>query len=224
MKKQTQKFRNLYLGDSNISPLLLMLVVMFVSVLIISNILANRMVQVWVFSIDAGTLTFPVTYILSDLFSEVYGYKWSRRVTRYATVMNIILALFIKLSCALPAPDYFDPTPFTVALNGSFRIVIASIVSFYLGDFVNDVVFKHLKKKHKDMTGFSARAVLSSVVGSIVDTTAFVFIAFLGEMPAIEMPKMIFISVLMKVGYEIIILPATYKITKFVKEQELKYI
>ena len=76
--------KKIYVAGDNISPLMLGLVVLFVSCLIISNVLANQMLQVWRWSIDAGTLLFPITYVLSDVFSEVYGYKWSRRVTWWA--------------------------------------------------------------------------------------------------------------------------------------------
>ena len=71
--------------EARVSPLLLTLTVVFVSVLIMSNILANQMLSFGAWSFDAGTLLFPITYILSDVFSEVYGYRWSRRVAWYAT-------------------------------------------------------------------------------------------------------------------------------------------
>lgn len=206
--------------DASITPVLSVLMIVFVSFLLMSNILANRMLKVGTLSMDCGNLTFPVTYVLSDLFSEVYGYKWSRRVTTYATIMNIILALFIKLSCILPSPDYFDPTPFSTALNGSTRIVIASIVSYYLGDLFNDKVFSRMKKKNSDMKGFAGRAIVSSIVGELTDSTIFTLIAFFGTIPISEIPGMIIISVIAKTFYEILILPVTIKFTKYVKSIE----
>lgn len=205
---------------SEMTPLLSALMIVFVSFLIMSNVLANRMVRIGPFSLDAGNLTFPITYILSDLFSEVYGYKWSRRVTIYATILNLIFVVFIKIGCILPYPDYFDPSNFSIALNGSTRIVIASTISYYLGDLFNDKVFKKMKGNSKEIKGFGARALLSSLVGECVDSTIFCLGAFAFVIPISEMPGMIIINIIAKTGYEVIIFPVTYLVTKKVKMME----
>lgn len=209
------------INRSEISMMLLALVVIFVGFLMMSNILANRMVQFGPFSIDAGTLTFPITYILSDVFSEVYGYKWSRRVTWIAAGMNLIFSLLIMVACILPCPEWYDANLFTVAIGSSYRIVLASLISYVCGDFVNDRVFQAYKKRHSGFSGFSVRAIVSSLCGEIVDTSLFVLIAFLGTMPANEMLPMILISILLKTGYEVIILPITCKVTKWVQKHEV---
>ena len=203
-----------------VSPLLVRLTVLFTSCLIISNILANRMIQVGPWSVDAGTLLFPVTYILSDMFSEVYGYTWSRRVTWWAASMNLLFALLVALTNKLPSPDYFDPSPFQVALGSSFRIVVASILSYVMGDLVNDLVFRQMRKGKKALQGFKWRALVSSFVGQIVDSTLFVAIAFFGTMPVADLVSMIYLNIVAKVGYEIIILPLTYKVTRAVHRIE----
>lgn len=201
-----------------VSPLLVTLVVTFVSFLIMSNILANHMIQVGWWSVDAGTLTYPVTYILSDIFSEVYGYKWSRRVSWMAAAMTTIFSLLIMLSCALPQPEWYDGSHFAIALRSSFRIVIASVVSYTCGDFVNDRVFRRMKKKHPDsLKGFTWRAIVSSLVGNTVDTSMFVLVAFLGSMPTSEMLGMVSIGIVLKTGYEACILPLTVLVTRKVK-------
>lgn len=202
------------------SPLLLALVVVFVSFLLISNIISNQMLQFFIFTIDAATLTFPVTYILSDVFSEVYGYKWSRRVSWIGIAMSLLFSLLIMLSIALPHPSWYDASHFQLAIGGSFRIVIASAVAFIGGDFINDIIFRFMKLRNTGMQGFSLRAITSSVFGAIVDTTLFVFIAFTFVVPFSEMGGMIFISVILKIGYEILILPVTKKLTEWVKAQE----
>lgn len=200
--------------SNRISPLLVKLVVLFTSCLIISNILANRMLQVGPWSLDAGNLLFPVTYILSDVFSEVYGYKWSRRVTWWASAMNLLFVILVAVTNILPAPDYFDPAPFATALSSSFRIVVASLLSYLVGDLFNDIVFRRMKKSHADMDGFVGRALLSSFVGQVVDSTLFVVLAFFGTMPIIDLVYMGLLNVLVKVGYELVILPVTYRVVK----------
>lgn len=210
--------------DTNrVSPLLVTLVVTFVSFLIMSNILANHMLQFWKWSVDAGTLTFPITYVLSDVFSEVYGYKWSRRVSWMAAAMTLVFSLLIMLACALPQPVWYDGSFFATALNSSLRIVLASIAAYVCGDIVNDKVFRRMKQAHPDsLKGFKLRAIVSSLFGNSVDTSIFVVVAFTGSMPVNEMVPMVLVSIVLKTGYEFVILPITSLITKMVKEQEAK--
>lgn len=215
MNKQTHVNK-----DNHISMLLLLLVVVFVGFHMISNILANRLVQLGPWSIDAGTLTFPITYILSDVFSEVYGYKWSRRVSWLSAGMNVALSLLIMLACVLPAPDWYDSSHFLLAIGSSYRIVLASLISYVCGDYVNDKVFRRFKNKHKGIEGFSMRAIISSLFGETVDTSLFVIIAFTGTMLIDEMLYMILISIVLKTGYEVIILPVTYRIACWVQNHE----
>ena len=206
-----------------ISPLLVRLVVLFTSCLVISNILANRLVQVGPWSIDAGTLLFPITYVLSDVFSEVYGYRWSRRVTWWAAAMNLLFVALVALTNVLPAPEYFDSAPFQIALGSSFRIVVASIVSYVLGDLMNDKVFQRMKGDNSTIKGFAWRAFCSSLAGQIVDSHLFVLIAFYGTMPVQELGAMICLNIFAKVGYEVVILPLTYRVTKEVYNRERIY-
>lgn len=207
--------------DVKTSPLLLILVVTFVGFLMMSNILANQMLNFFGLTIDAATLTFSVTYILSDVFSEVYGYKWSRRVTWMAAALSLIFGLLILLVTHLPQPDWYDGSHFALGVGGSLRIVLASCVAFVAGDFVNDRIFRQMKKKHQgDLKGFSWRAIFSSIGGSIVDTTIFVFIAFTFVVPFNEMIPMILISVVLKTAYELLILPVTNIVVRKVKAFE----
>lgn len=206
--------------NEKVSNLLVILVVIFVSCLMISNILANYMISIFGYSFDGGTLLFPVTYILSDLFSEVYGYRWSRRVTWLAASMNTLFAVLVILVTKIPSPVWFDGSHFAIALCSSFRIVVASIISYCLGDWVNDIIFEHLKKNNPNFNLFKVRAILSSVGGSLIDTTTFVLIAFLFTMPINEMPAMIILSVISKILYELIVLPVTCKITNIVRHKE----
>lgn len=209
--------------NKSISPLLVRLVVLFTSCLIISNILANRLVQIGPWSLDAGNLLFPVTYILSDMFSEVYGYKWSRRVTWWAASMNLLFALLVALTNVLPAPEYFDPVPFQLALGSSFRIVVASLASFVMGDLVNDRVFRKMREGREVMQGFPLRAFVSSFVGQLVDSALFVTVAFGGTMPWADLAYMMGLNIVVKVGYEALILPLTYKVTQVVHNKENRY-
>lgn len=214
-----------FMEDQVVSPTLLVLVVLFVSCLVISNILANQTLQVWRWSVDAGTLLFPITYVLSDVFSEVYGYKWSRRVAWMATGMNALFAVLVFISIKWPHPEWFDASHFNLALGSSFRIVLASLVSYMIGDYVNDIVFRAMKKGTPmySMQGFKTRAVISSICGQIVDSCIFVIAAFLFTMPMSEIVPMIVINVVAKTGYELAVLPITFRIARRVKTSEIKF-
>lgn len=203
-----------------VSTLLLILCVVFVSCIIMSNILANNMLSVFIWSLDAGTLLFPITYVLSDIFSEVYGYKWSRRVTWIAMTLNVIFSLLIILTCHMPHPEWFDGDVFKAAVGGSLRIVLASAVSYQCGDWLNDIIFRHMKRKNSSDKLFPVRAIVSSFGGEIVDSSLFVIIAFIGTIPTSEIVPMILLNIFIKTCYEIIILPITVKVAKVIKKVE----
>ena len=205
-----------------VSTLLLILCLVFVSSIIMSNILANNMLSVFIWSIDAGILLFPITYVLSDIFSEVYGYKWSRRVTWIAMTLNIIFSLLIMLTCHMPHPEWFDGNAFQTAVGGSLRIVFASAVSYQCGDWLNDIIFRYMKRKNSSDRLFPVRAIVSSFGGEIVDSSLFVVIAFAGTMPTIEIIPMILLNIFIKTCYEIVILPVTVKVSKVIKRMEDK--
>mgnify|MGYP002769356751 CR=1 FL=1 len=208
------------MNNKKVSSILLTLCVVFVSCIIMSNVLANETLQVYKWSLDAGIFLFPITYILSDIFSEVYGYKWSRRVTWMAVTLNLIFSLLIILACKLPHPIWFDGSHFELALCGSFRIVLASAISYQCGDLINDIIFKNMKKNHSDSKGFIERAIVSSLGGECVDSTLFVMIAFLGTMPFSEIFPMIIMNIICKTGYEVMICPLTNIIMKKIKKLE----
>lgn len=210
--------------ETRVSPLLVRLVVLFTSCLIISNILANRMLLVGGYSIDAGNLLFPITYVLSDVFSEVYGYKWSRRVTWWAAAMNLLFAVLVSLTNRWPAPDYYNPAMFQEALGSSFRIVCASLISYVAGDWVNDKVFEYMRQRTMQGRGFAARAFLSSIAGQVVDSFLFVSIAFAGTMPRTQLFAMMCMNVLVKTVYELVVLPVTTKVAAVVRKAEEHYI
>lgn len=205
------------------TPTLVVLTAIFVSCMLISNILSNATIKVFAWSMDAGTLVFPLTYILSGIFSEIYGYKWSRRVTWIAAAMMLVFSALVWLVIALPKPEYYDGIHFAIALGGSIRILIASVVAFVTGDFVKDNVFSRLKKLQQG-EGFKTRAIISSIFGNAVDSSIFVLIAFLGTMPGTETVPMILLNILFKTTYEFLILPITDRVVKFLHKRELAHL
>ena len=137
-----------------------------------------------------------------------------------AVTLNLIFSLLIMLACKLPHPVWFDGSHFELALCGSIRIVIASAISYQCGDWVNDIIFRKMKKNRSNSKGFIGRAIVSSLGGECVDSTLFVMIAFFGTMPLTEIIPMILMNIIGKTCYEIIICPLTNVIMKKIKKLE----
>lgn len=208
------------------SELQTILTVLFVSCFLISNILAGKQFQLpFGITMTGAVMVFPMTYILSDLFSEVYGYRWSRITCYLAFAANLLMVLLFTAAIHTPAPSYWgNQEAFQTVLGNTPRVLLASLAAYVLGDFVNDKVFRAMKAKHPhSMSGFGARAILSSLCGEIVDSAVFIPIAFFGSMTLKTLIVMGITQVTLKVLYEMIVLPlnrfATAKVLRH--EQEL---
>lgn len=207
----------------NISELQVILTIVYVCALLISNVITSRQIQLpFGYTMTGGTIVFPITYILSDVFSECYGYKWSRKTCYYAFAMNVFMSLIFMIVINCPSPTWYqNAEAYTTVLSSAPRVLVASFSAFVLGDFVNDKVFAKMKEKHSDIKGFGARAILSSLAGECVDSLVFNPIAFLGTMTIPTLISMGILQVVIKVGYEIVIFPLTNLTAKKVNEYEL---
>lgn len=205
-----------------ISELQVVLTVVYVCALLISNVITSRQIQLpFGYTMTGGVIAFPITYILSDVFSECYGYKWSRKTCYMAFAMNVFMSLVFMIVINCPSPVWYENAEaYTTVLSSAPRVLIASFTAFVAGDFVNDKVFAKMKEKHSGMQGFGARAILSSFLGECVDSLIFIPIAFLGTMTIPTLVSMGVLQVTLKVGYEIIILPITRMIVKKVNQYE----
>lgn len=212
----------------NTSLLQTFLTILFVTALMISNIISSRIFNFFGFSMTSAVMIFPLTYILSDLFSEVYGYKWSRITCYLGFACNIFMVGVFYLVSALPTFDWAmgQAESFNSVLIGTASCTAASFIAFVVGDFANDRIFAKMKRKHQGLTnhkGFARRAMTSSLVGELVDSTIYLPLAFLVFNPIMKVTDvlvMIVMQVMLKTGYEMIILPLTTLITKKVSKYE----
>ena len=198
------------------------LTVLFVTALLVSNIVsAKQFLLPFGITMTGAVIVFPITYILSDLFSEVYGYKWSRITCYLGFLMNLFMVIVFQIAIVTKAPAYWtNQEAFQTVLGNTPRMLVASLTAFVVGDFVNDRVFRKMKGDNNTMKGFAGRAILSSLCGEIVDSTIFIPLAFIGSMPLNTLLIMGITQVCLKVGYEIVIIPLTTYITKKVSEKE----
>lgn len=208
-----------------ISLLQMWLTVIFVSCFLISNVLTGKQFTLpFGITMTAAVIVFPVVYVLSDIFSEVYGYKWSRTTCYMAFAMNLLMAGLFQVAIILPpSPFYAGQEAFAQTLGNAPRILAASLAAYVIGDFANDKVFRKMKERHAEsMKGYGSRAILSSLVGEMCDSCVFIPVAFIGTLPVREMFIMAVTQVCLKVGYEIIVLPLSTLACKRVRAYELQ--
>ena len=223
-----EKIKKLFTFDKPISALQIILTVLFVGVLMISNIISARLFNFFGFGMTCAVIVFPVTYILSDLFSEVYGYKWSRFTCYLAFTINLLAVGIFYLASCLPAVIPAQAEAFKSVLLGTFACTMASFIAFVVGDFVNDKIFAKMKKNHEGLRnhkGFAFRAILSSFAGELVDSCIYLPLAFLVFNPimgVVDVLIMIALQVTIKTIYEVLILPLTTFLTKKVSSYEYK--
>lgn len=208
--------------QKKISILQCVLTVISVVSILLSNIVVNKQIGLpFDIIVSGGLYVFPISYILSDVFSEVYGYKWSRFTCYLTFALNLIMALVFVLVLKSPSASCFtNQAAFEAVLGSTPRILAASLIAYVLGDFVNDKVFQFMKQSNGIEQAFGKRAFLSSVCGGLVDTSVFGIIAFLGVLSFKEIIIMNIAETILKLVYELAILPITKRVVKIVKKVE----
>ncbi len=194
----------------------------FVAFLLVSNIGAVKIIDIHGFLTDGGAILFPLTYIFGDILTEVYGFKYARRAiwTAFA-IMALASIVFLLVGKAPAGAEWGLQSSWDDILGFVPRIVIASLVAFLVGQFMNAFVLAKLKVKYgKDKLW--VRLTGSTIVGELFDTAVFTLVAFTasGFMSGPQMVKFIIQGWIFKTVVEIIMLPITYKIIAFLKKEE----
>ncbi len=192
----------------------------FVSVLLISNIVSTKIVDFGPFTFDGGTLLFPLSYIFGDVLTEVYGYKKTKKVIWLGFVSALLLSLSVIVIGKLPAdPNWGNQQAYDAILGLTPRIVLASLVAYFFGEFSNSFILAKLKIYTKGKFLF-VRTISSTLVGELLDTVIFVTIAFYGSLDNSLLFTILISNYLFKIGVEIIFTPLTYKIVAWLKKEE----
>ena len=178
--------------------------VLFVMCYVVSNLMAVKVISFFgLFYFDAGTITFPLAYMLGDVLTEMWGYRTARRTIILAFLCNVFVVICTQIGVWLPSPDYLDPT--AEAYNTVFsyvpRIVIASLTGFLLGELSNAWLMDKIKSKTKGRRLW-VRTIGSSIVGYVFDTVPFVLIAFLGVLTTRDLILMMISQYVMKLAIE----------------------
>jgi uncharacterized integral membrane protein (TIGR00697 family) len=204
--------------DIETSPKYLWFLTLFyVMVGVFANWYDSRLVQVFSFDTDAGTLIFPLTFLLSDLITEVYGFKHARRAIWCGFMFNILFVLYGQLVIHMPSPTY--PTNnkvFDALLSTNFRIILASSISYLISEPFNSFVMAKLKIETNGKF-LGIRFLASTFFAACIDSFIFSIIAFYGVMSNINLFHLILTMWLIKVVIEIIGLPFSIRLTKKLK-------
>jgi uncharacterized integral membrane protein (TIGR00697 family) len=192
----------------------------FVVILLVSNLVAQKVCLIGPFAVSGAILLFPVTYIFGDVFTEVYGFAASRRAIWLGFFGTTLLYLMGAITIALPpASGWHNQAAFAAVFGFIPRILAASLVAFLVGEFANSFTMACLKLLTNG-TKLWTRTIGSTVVGQAVDTTLVVFLTFVGTIPLSTMGNMILTGYFLKVGYEILATPLTYLVINWLKRSE----
>lgn len=203
----------------------LIFAVMFVAAILIGNILAAKQIGAGAVGIPAGVLVFPLSYVMSDIVAEAYGFKAMRRIIWIGFAFTALQSLLMALANVLPAPVWYqNGHAFAIVAGLAPRIFLGQVLAYLVGEWANATVISKMKFLHFTWTGskgaFSIRAVASTVVGEFLDSAIFIPVAFIGVNPLNSILITVCLQASIKIAYEIIMLPFTNWLVKKVKHYE----
>jgi hypothetical protein len=193
----------------------------FVTVLLCANVIgAAKVAQVGGFTFGAGVLFFPVSYVFGDVLTEVYGYARARKVV-WAGFAALAFASFMSWATLAfpPAPGWPHQAAYETVFGATPRIVLASLVAYFCGEFCNSYILAKMKLFTSGRLLWS-RTIGSTIVGEAVDSLVFYPLAFLGLWERDLVIRVMLSNYLLKVLWEVVMTPFTYRIVSFLKRAE----
>lgn len=214
--------RNLQASNTHLkySHWFIIVVALFVTCLITANIIAVKLISVFGLVLPAAIIIFPISYILGDVLTEVYGYRQARRVIWLGFSCNLILVVAVWLGQLLPGASFWDgQAAYERILGYTPRILAASFVAYLVGEFSNSFVLAKMKIATNGRWLWT-RTIGSTLVGQGLDSLVFITLAFGGTIPLSALASAIITQWLAKSIYEAAVTPVTYKVVNFLKRQE----
>ena len=207
-------------------------VALFVTVLLVSNIIAVKLIHVGTLPfqflgsdllfLPAAMVVFPVSYIIGDVLTEVYGFKLARGVIWLGFICNALGALFIWLAGLIPAEIFWaDQEAYDAILGQARWVLLGSFAAYLVGEFSNSMVLARLKHATEGRYLW-LRTISSTVVGQGFDSFVFIFIAFGigGDLPTDQLFRIVLIQWVAKIAYEALATPLTYAVVTYLKRKE----
>ncbi|NLV52832.1 MAG: queuosine precursor transporter [Bacteroidales bacterium] len=221
-------------AKKQVSVSFMLMGILFCICLVAANLLETKVFKLWgPVSLTCGFIVFPVSYILNDVIAEVWGYRKARLIIWVGFAMNFFVMALAGVACALPPIEPGSDEAFKKIFAFAPQIVVASLIAFIIGSFLNALVMSKMKMADRNKGHFnfhfSMRAILSTLAGESADSFIFFPLAFYifptiftGE-PALPFNVMIGLmvtQVIAKTLYEVLVLPITIRIVKYVKRIE----
>lgn len=202
----------------NVSQRFVIIAAIFVTCLITANIIAVKIISVGFAVLPAAIIVFPLSYIFGDILTEVYGYRWARKVIWLGFLCNLIFVFFAWVGQLLPAASFWEGQEAYVSILGyAPRLLVASFCGYLVGEFANSFIMAKMKVATQGRWLW-ARTIGSTIVGQGLDTSIFIIIAFAGT-PSFT-PMLILYHWLAKTAIEVLATPLTYKAVNYLKKKE----
>ena len=196
------------------------IVAIYVACLISANTVAVSVLDLGPFAADAGTITFPIAYIVGDVLTEVYGFRIARRVIWLGFMANIFAVSVYQMAMLFPTHnDAASDAGFELVFANTPRILLASMAAYLIGSFTNAAIMSRLKVRMQGKHLW-VRTISSTIVGQGLDTVVFVLIAFAGVFPNEIVWQMIYTNWIIKIGIEVLATPVTYRVVALFKRKE----
>ena len=208
------------LSAERVSPWFVMIVALFITCLITANIIAVKLISLYGFILPAAILIFPLSYIIGDVLTEVYGYRQARRVIWLGFFCNFITVVAIWIGQMLPSASFWDgQASYERILGSAPRLLFASFLAYLVGEFSNAFVLAKLKIATKGRWLW-LRTIGSTLIGQGLDSALFITLAFVGTIPLNALFAAVVIQWLAKSAYEAVVTPLTYVVVTFLKRKE----
>jgi queuosine precursor transporter len=202
------------------SPWFVVVVAVFVTCLITSNIVATKLITLFGVALPASIVIFPLSYVFGDVLTEVYGYDKARRIIWLGFLCNLTVVAAIWVAGGLPPAPFWDgQAAYERILGSTPRLLAASFLAYLAGEFANSLVLAKMKIATRGRWLWT-RTIGSTVVGEGLDSLIFMTLAFAGNMPLTALGSAILGQWFVKSAYEAAITPLTYKVVYFLKEKE----
>jgi queuosine precursor transporter len=198
-------------------------IVAFVACLLISNIATTKLISFGPIITDGGFFLYPLTYLIDDVLSEVYGFKAARRAILVGFAVMMVACLnFYLVEISPAAPGWNNQGAYSAILGFVPRIVLASMCGYLAGEFLNTFVIVKLKARNREQKLW-LRLVTSTIVAELIDTLVFCTVAFYGVITGPEFANYVFFGYVYKTLLEIVLLPVTYPVIGWIKRREPSY-
>lgn len=192
---------------------------LFITAVVASNIMATKLFNLFGIAMPAGVIIFPITFLVTDVINEVWGKNEANNTVKLGFISNLLFTLFIYIAIILPPFKFWElQSEFETVLGSVPRITFAGLATFIVSQTLDVHIFHKLKIKH-DGKKLYIRNNVSTITAQLVDSFTFIFIAFVGTMPLLEIFKTAFTQWSVKIVLALLDTPFCYAMVKWAKRR-----